>query len=92
MEMIGLDIHKKECQPTVIDEEGNIYGEKRFESSTEAIRAFFLRHPNAKVAIESTGIWEHVYKAIRSCGNQVVLANPLKTRLIKSIHESWPCC
>jgi hypothetical protein len=82
MEMIGLDIHRKQCQPTVIDEEGNIHEEKQIETSTEAIRAYFLRHPNAKVAIESTGIWEHVYTTIRSCGNQVVLANPLKTRLI----------
>lgn len=82
MEMIGVDIHRKECQPTVIDEDGNIHEEKRFDTTTDAIRAFFLGHPGAKVAIESTGVWEHVYKAIRSCGNQVVLANPLKTRLI----------
>jgi transposase len=82
MEMIGLDIHRKQCQPTVIDEEGNYHEEKQIETTTEALRAFFLKHPNAKVAIESTGISEPVYKAIRSCGNQVVVANPLKTRLI----------
>jgi transposase len=82
MEMIGLDIHRKQCQPTVIDEDGNILEEKRVETTTEALRAFFLKHPNAKVAIESTGVWEHVFNVARSCGNQVVLANPLKTRLI----------
>jgi transposase len=82
MEMIGLDIHKKECQPTVIDEAGNIHEEKRFETKTEAIRAFFQGHETSKVAIESTGIYEHIYDTIRSLGIEVVVANPLKTRLI----------
>jgi transposase len=82
METIGLDIHRKQCQSTVIDEHGDITEVKRFDSTSEAIRAYFKGHPGARVAIESTGVWEHVYKTIRSCGNPVVLANPLKTRLI----------
>jgi len=82
MEMIGLDIHKANCQPTVIDEDGNINEEKQFESKPEAIKTFFQGHRNAIVAIESTGVYEHIYDTIRSLGIKVVVANPLKTRLI----------
>jgi transposase len=82
MEMIALDIHKKESQATVLDENGNVLERRRFESKTDAIKAFFQTHQNSKVALEATGMYEHFYKTIRSCGVQVVVANPLKTRLI----------
>jgi transposase len=82
MEMIGIDIHRKECQATVLDEAGNVQEQRRFESKTEAIKAFISRHPNAKVAIEATSMYEHIYDTIRSCGVEVVVANPLRTRLI----------
>lgn len=82
MEIVGLDIHKENCQPTVIDEAGNIIEEKRFESRASAIIAFFRKHPNAIVAIESTGVYEHIYDTISLLGIKVVVANPLKTRLI----------
>jgi transposase len=82
MEMIGIDIHRKQCQATVLDDTGNITEQRRFESKTDAIKAFISRHPNAKVAIEATSMYEHIYDTIRSCGVEVVVANPLKTRLI----------
>ena len=82
MEMIGIDIHRKECQATVLDDAGNVQEQRRFESKTDAIKAFMSRHPDAKVAIEATSMYEHIYDTIRSCGVEVVVANPLKTRLI----------
>jgi len=82
MEMIGLDIHKKNCWATVLDESGNISERRRFDSKTEAIKAFIGEHLDSKVALEATGMFEHFYKTIRSCGVQVAVANPLKTRLI----------
>jgi len=82
MEMIGLDIHKKSCQATVLDERGDIIERRRFDSRTDAIKAFIQEHQDSKVALEATGMFEHFYKTIRSCGVQVVVANPLKTRLI----------
>jgi transposase len=82
MEMIGLDIHKKNTWATVLDDDGNIVERRRFDSRTEAIKEFIQGHQNSKVALEATGIFEHFYKTLRSCGVQVLVANPLKTRLI----------
>lgn len=82
METIGLDIHKKETQATVLDENGNVLERRRFESKTDAIKAFAKEHPGSKVALEATGMFEHFYKTLRSCGVQVAVANPLRTRLI----------
>lgn len=82
METIGIDIHRKECQATVLDEAGNVREQRRFESKTDAIKAFIEGHKNAKVAIEATSMYEYIYDTLRSCGVEVVVANPLKTRLI----------
>jgi transposase len=82
METIGMDIHRKQCQATVLDEQGHVLEEKRIATTTEALMAFFERHKDARMAIESTGNWEHVLNVGRQCGLDVVLANPYKTRLI----------
>ena len=82
MMYVGLDVHKKFCQATVLDSGGEIVLRKRIPSKREDIVGFFEKMRDCRVAIESTGVWEFIYETIASCGIDVVLANPLKTRLI----------
>lgn len=83
MRYIGLDIHKEFCVATEMDKEGNVIrGNQRIGTSKEAIREYFSSVGKAKVAIESTGIWEYIYEVLDAIGLDIKLVNPVKARAI----------
>jgi len=84
MYYIGLDIHKKNTQACVKDENGRAIVNERFLSDVRAINAFLdrLGGAEAKVVMEATGFYEYIYDAIESRGFNVVLAHPLKLKAL----------
>lgn len=82
MKYIGLDIHKTFCQGAVIDKQGKIISEEKIPTKRKSIIELINRYPGSKVVMESTGVWEYIYDCIESCGTEVILSNPLKTRMI----------
>ena len=82
MKYIGMDIHKEFCVVAEMDKEGNLIRQGKIDTSKKAIQEYFSSIDEAKVAIESTGIWEWIYEIIDAIGLEVKLVNPVKARAI----------
>lgn len=78
----GLDVHKRTCHATVIDERGTIVKQKKFLNQQKELEKFFNDIGNAKVAMEAGYCWQPVYERLESMGYEVKLAHPFKTRII----------
>jgi len=78
----GLDIHKKTCQAIICTDKGNIIKEGKITTEKEEIKEFFSEFKELTIAIEACNTWEHIFETLEMDGHQVVLAHPLKTRVI----------
>lgn len=79
---IGVDLHKKTCFITIMDEAGKIKKQTEISTDTDKVSKFFSRHTEASVAVESTMNWMPFYENLESLGCSVVLSNPLATKAI----------
>ena len=79
---VGLDVHKRTCHATVIDERGIVIKQKKFLNRPKELERFFDDIGNAKVAMEAGYSWQPVYERLESKGYEVKLAHPFKTRII----------
>ena len=78
-----MDIHSKSIVCTALDEKGNTVMKKSFENTFSKLGEFLDNFsPNDRFVMESTGFDEPLYDFIESRGYDVILANPLKTKLI----------
>lgn len=82
MRYAGLDIHRTFCQATVMAEDGSIVKTGKFPSNREGLREFMADIGEAKVVIEATGVWEHLYDLLEEEGYDVTLSHPLETKAI----------
>ena len=80
---VGLDVHKKYLQAAVIDSEGTLLKEERVPNDIKEIERFFADIDDAKIVIESSSAWYHIYELL-SRRYRVVLSNPVKTKAIAS--------
>jgi len=78
----GLDIHKKSCQAIICTEKGDTVKQGRIPTEKEKIQGFFSGYERITIAIEACNTWEHIFDTLEMDGHQVVLAHPLKTRII----------
>lgn len=78
---VGLDIHKRTVQATVIDEQGTVTHEK-FLNEREEFERFFSHIDDAQVAMEASYFWQPAYEFLERKGYRVKLAHPKKTRII----------
>ena len=84
MNYIGIDIHKRYSVACVQDESGKIIKRVRIEGNkAEGFRRCLNGEP-ARAVIEACWNWGKVYDSLESIEGieEVVLAHPLKTRLI----------
>jgi len=79
---VGLDVHKKVCHATVMDERGEILKEGKFENTRWGFEGFFGRIDDAEAAMEASYCWQPAYEWLENRGYEVKLAHPLKTRVI----------
>jgi len=84
MYYVGLDIHKKNTQACVKNENEKVISSARFQSDVDYIGVFLdrLGTAKAKIAMVATGFYEFIYDAIEACGYEVVLAHPLKLKAL----------
>ena len=68
MNYIGPDIHKKNTQACVMDENGKVIVNERFLSDVRAINSFLdrLGGTEAKIVMEATGFYQYIYDAIEA--------------------------
>lgn len=86
MKYVGIDVGKQKCTVAMMDSEGRISDEFAFQNNHEGIRSLISRlSMDDHVVMESTGsVWSNLYDSIEKAHVRVVLANPLKTKVIAS--------
>ena len=85
MYFIGIDLHKRTCYVTVIDERGKVVQKANLCSLAPEILAFLdkLEGPS-QIVIESCSSWYWLYDALTEAGYSVVISHPTKTKAISS--------
>ena len=85
MYFIGIDLHKRTCFVTVIDERGKVVQKANLCSLAPEILAFLdkLEEPS-QIVIESCSSWYWLYDALTEAGYCVVISHPTKTKAISS--------
>ncbi len=79
----GMDLHKKSSEIVLKTKDGREIKEGSVKSEKESIKEFFEGiEEEIKLAIEATPQSQYFYDLIEELGIDVVLSNPLKTRLI----------
>lgn len=83
MHYVGFDIHKRYTFYTQMDEAGRIQRQGRLPNSREALGTFFadVGEP-ARVVMEASINWYHLYDLLETLDIPVTLAHPSRTRAI----------
>lgn len=80
---VGLDVHKELIVATALEADGHVRRRATFPAKKKDLLDYLAALPGSKrVALEACAMWEHVYDAALEAADEVVLANPWKTRLI----------
>jgi transposase len=82
MAFAGIDLHKSFCQAIVCTSEGDVLKEGRIPTEQEDIKEFFSGLECLEIALEASTNYEYFYDLLESLGHHVVVAHPLKTRMI----------
>ena len=75
MEMIGLDLHKRESQLAIKAEDGTIT-DRRIVTSRERFTAVLGGRPRARILLEASTESEWVARHLESLGHEVIVADP----------------
>jgi transposase len=75
MEIIGIDLHKRESQICIVDQSGLVV-ETRIVTSRERFPAVLGDRPRARVLIEASTESEWVARHIESLNHEVIVADP----------------
>jgi len=79
---IGLDLGDRWSQICMLDEEGRILDETRVATRPAALRAWFGKQPQSRVALEVGTHSPWVSRLLEVCGHEVLTANARKLRFI----------
>jgi transposase len=84
MYYVGMDIHKRFSQVAVIDDSGEVKDRRRLNHTPdEELIGYFNQFPqDTQVIMEPTCGWNWLSDRLSDLGLQVILAHPLKVRLI----------
>ena len=83
MQYIGFDIHKRYTFYTQMDGDGQIQRQGKLANTQEGMEEFFaaVTEP-ARVVLEASMNWYHLYDLLEALEIPVTLAHPLRTRAI----------
>ena len=85
MKYIGLDLHKKSIFATVLGGDGKILSKVNLGSKREDL-SYYLntqgKSDDISVAIEASYNWLYYYRILEDITDNIVVAHPLKTRII----------
>lgn len=80
---VGLDVHKKFCQVTVMDDVGKILDKRRLLSDKDELKEYCSQIPQpACLTLEAGRSWYWINDLMEDIGLEVKLSHPKKTRLI----------
>jgi transposase len=84
---VGIDVHKKYCQAALMNEQGQITHELRFDNNSEGATTLINLaksvNSHVKAVVEpSANFWIRIYDKLEDEGVNVKLSNPLRTKAI----------
>jgi len=82
MEYCGIDLHQKETEICVVDDDAVVVERARIATSRKALTRYFEGKPRMKVAMEAGGSSPWVSRLIEGMGHEVVVCAPRRVRLI----------
>ncbi|HEX7320635.1 MAG TPA: IS110 family transposase [bacterium] len=83
MNYVGIDLHRRFSQFYVYDDQTNTETTQRLNNDKPAIQQFFEPLKNdCKIAVEATGNWYWLVDLLQDLDTEVLLANPLQTKVI----------
>lgn len=82
---LGVDVHKKNCWVTVLDEEGEEREQRKVSMDRASLLEYFgkIAKP-AKLAVEATFNWYYFLDTMEPLGFELHLVHPQKTKAIAS--------
>lgn len=85
MKYIGLDLHKRKVFATVLGEDGKILSKVSIGAKRQDLYYYLKSQGDKsqlKIAMEAPYNWQYFYRIAEDLSDDVVLAHPLKTRII----------
>src|ERR1700691_5245627 len=85
MTFAGLDLHKKEVEAVLLDDDGRVLHRSRFPATRAALEAFAKTHlstDSTVAAVEATTTTWPVAAILQPLVHKVVVSNPLRTKAI----------
>jgi transposase len=82
MEYCGIDLHDRNSEICILDENGEVMERTRVTTTRTALRRFFSRRPPMRVAMEACGFSPWVSRLVAKCDHEVVVCNARRVRLI----------
>ena len=84
MAYVGMDLHKKTVQISVMDDRGIEISNTSVQNSRKTLEASLRKiPPDAKYVLESSSVWRETYRLMtEDMGLDVILSNPYRTKII----------
>jgi transposase len=85
MKYMGIDYHKQHFVATMVDEKGKVLSREKVSTDRDSIRNYFGKansHGDVKAVMEACYGWEYFYDEVDELVEELIMAHPLKTRLI----------
>ena len=84
---VGIDVHKKYCQAALMNDNGHIVKELRFDNTSQGASSLITLaravDPQVEAVIEpSANFWIRIYDKLEQEGVDVKLTNPMRTKAI----------
>lgn len=85
MHYIGLDVHKKECQAAILDEQGELVREMRIQTSKDGfLHLLSVIDNDSELVLEASSSFYPPYDFFSKKGVSVKVAHPTRLRAISS--------
>jgi transposase len=85
MYFTGIDLHKKTCFITTIDEGGRVICRANLRNDPQVILDYFAAlDQKTRIVIESCASWYWLYDLLTDNGYKMIVSNPVKTKAIAS--------
>jgi transposase len=85
MKYMGIDYHKQYFVATTMDERGKVLSKEKVSTDRDSIRGYFKKAGTTgavKAVMEACYGWEYFYDEVADLVDDLIMAHPLKTRLI----------
>jgi len=79
---IGLDLGDRSSWYCVLDEQGELQGERKLSTTAKALREAFQRIPRSRIALETGTHSPWVSRLLSGLGHEVIVAHARNVRLI----------